>query len=393
VARAKDNMRRICHIHLRPLLSGVQNWTLRFFESLPPDEYELHVILASEGEFSEELERRGVRVHFVPSLVRQLSPLRDTLSLIRLIRILRRGDFDLVHTHSSKTGTLGRIAARIAGVPAILHHVHGLSFHEFTGRLQRWLAIVAEWISALFCDRIIFVNDEERVWSVTHHMVAESKACTIYNGADLEIYNPTKRDDLRGALRTELGIGPDQAVITFVGRLEPQKDPLQLVPTLARLCERYPEIDPILVVAGDGPLRPRLAQAAEQEGHASRVRILGWRNDVPKILSAADVLYLPSRWEGLPLTLVEAACMGIPAVATDVKGNREAIEHDRTGALVAVGDTDAAACALGEILTSRARSEQLSRASAERAQERYDVRKNSLEVQKEYDELLARAVG
>lgn len=385
-------MRTICHIHLFPLLSGVQNWTLRFFECLPPDEYDLHVILASEGEFSKELERRGVRVHFVASLVREISPLRDALSLIHLIRILRRGAFDLVHTHSSKTGALGRIAARIAGVPAVVHHVQGLAFHEFTNPVLRWLAIVAEWFSTLFCDRMIFVNQEERLWSVTHHVVPERKACTIYNGADLEIYNPTNRDRLRGELRTELGIGPDQAVIAFLGRLDPQKDPLQLVPTLTRLCERYPEIDPILLVAGDGALRPRLVGAAEQAGQARRVRILGWRNDAPRVLAAADVLYLPSRWEGLPLTLVEAACMSIPAVATDVKGNREAIEHERTGVLVTVGDTDAAACALGEILTSPARAEQLGRASAERARERYNVRRNSLEVLKVYDELLGCAL-
>jgi glycosyltransferase involved in cell wall biosynthesis len=163
---------------------------------------------------------------------------------------------------------------------------------------------------------------------------------------------------------------------------------LELVAALAELCSRAPALDPVMIVAGDGSLREPLTRAVSGAALDARVRLLGWRRDVPAILAAADVLYLPSFVEGLPLTLIEAACMGIPTVASNSKGCREVIVDGETGLLVPPGDADAAARALAEVLGSPERARRLGEAAARRGRELYDVRAMALAVERVYEELL-----
>jgi glycosyltransferase involved in cell wall biosynthesis len=370
-------------------MSGPQQWTVRFFKQLPARDYELHVVLASEGGFTEQLSSMGVKFHLLPSLVRQISPLRDIRSIIGLAQILRRETFDLVHTHSSKTGIIGRLAARVSRTPAVVHHVHGFAFHEFSSLWERRLYATLEWFGARFCDRVIFVNHEERIWAAEHAVVPEMKSCTIRNGVDLMVYNPEERAHIRPGARKYLALDTDSPVIAFIGRLELQKDPLQVVAMLTEMHTEFPEINPTFLVVGDGPLRSQLSEAIRKAGHEQRIHLLGWREDIPTILAAADVVYLPSRWEGLPLTLIEAACMGVPAVATDVKGNREVILDGTTGLLFPVGDTSAAARSVAEILSSPEQTSALGRAASERGRSHYDVRQTSDAVLQIYEELLA----
>jgi glycosyltransferase involved in cell wall biosynthesis len=177
-------------------------------------------------------------------------------------------------------------------------------------------------------------------------------------------------------------------VIGFVGRLWEQKHPQALVPTLVELLRQFPDLDPVLLVAGDGPLREHVVGMAKAHGVEKRVRLLGWRTDVPAVMSAADVVYLPSLWEGLPRTLIEAACLGIPAVATDVKGNREVIVERETGSLVPPTDATSAASALGEILNSPKKRSNMGAAAAQRGRLLYDGRETARKIERIYHELL-----
>jgi glycosyltransferase involved in cell wall biosynthesis len=311
-------------------------------------------------------------------------------AVVDLTRLLRRKKYDIVHTHSSKPGILARVAARIAGVPAIVHHVQGFAFHEFSSRATREAFSRVEALGALLSDHVIFVNDEEREWAIARGIVPAGRCCTIFNGADLETYSLQARARLRDPARAEFGVGHDQRMIAYVGRLWEQKHPQMLIATLAELIEHHPELDPILVIAGDGPMRDEVASAAEVCGVSDRVRILGWRGDIARVMAAADVLFLPSLWEGLPLTLVEAACMGTPAVATDIKGNREAIVAGQTGLLIPPKDPVAATAALAQLLGSPATMAEMARVAAERGRRLYDTREMTRKVEEIYLEILER---
>jgi glycosyltransferase involved in cell wall biosynthesis len=379
---------KVCHVHLLSIMSGPQQSTIELFKQLEADRYELHAVVASPGEFGDQLEERGVRVHLCPSLVREFSPIRDLRSLFQLTRLFRREKFDVVHLNSSKTGVLGRIAARIAGVRAVVYHVRGFSFHEFSSRWA-WLAFgTIEAALSRLTDRVIFVNDEERLWAARWHVIPADRSCTICNGADLNIYCPGERVRLRPIARAKLDIGEGQSAIVFVGRLWEQKNPKTLVPTMVALARRFPDLDAVLLVAGDGPLLEDVQRGIRDTGIEKRVRILGWRSDIPTLLSAADVVFLPSLWEGLPRVLIEAACLGLPAVAANVKGNREVIVDGKTGMLIPPNNPEAAAEALGSLLKSPQLLSAFSEASAERGRRMYDSRETARRIELVYMELL-----
>jgi glycosyltransferase involved in cell wall biosynthesis len=363
---SRSARRKVCHVHLLPIMSGPQHSTIELFKQLPSEAYELDVVMAAPGEFQERLEALGVRVHCLRHLVRGISPLYDARSLVALTRLFRHEAYDLVHTHSSKTGFLGRLAARLAGIRAIVHHVRGFAFHEFSTTPNRIAFATIEAIGARLCDRVIFVNDEER----------------------LRVYCPDERQRLRSSARVALELGPEHSVIAFLGRLWEQKHPQALVPTLVELLRQFPQLDPVLLIAGDGPLRGEVIRMAKLSGVEERLRLLGWRNDVPVVMSAADVVYLPSLWEGLPRTLIEAAAFGIPAVATDVKGNREVIVEQETGFLVPPNDVASAASALGTLLTSSEQRLAMGASAAQRGRLLYDSRETARKIERIYHELL-----
>jgi glycosyltransferase involved in cell wall biosynthesis len=344
--------------------------------------------MASPGEFQDRLEEQGVRVHFCPSLVRELSPIRDVRSLLQLTRLFQREKFDLVHLNSSKAGVLGRIAARLAGIQAVVYHVRGFAFHEFSSRSARLAFGGIEAVLARLTDRVIFVNDEERLWAARWHIVPASRSCTIYNGADLNLFCPAERVRLRTIARGQFEVDEGQCGIGFVGRFWEQKHPQIIIPTLVALVRRFPELDPVLLMAGDGPLLEDVRRVAHAHGIERRLRMLGWRSDIPAVLAAADVVFLPSLWEGLPRVLIEAACLGVPAVAANVKGNREVIVDRQTGLLVPARDPEAAAEALGWLLSSPAVLSAFGEAAAERGRRLYDSRESAWRTERVYLELL-----
>ena len=188
---------KLCHVHLLSIMSGPQRWSIEFFNCLPPDRYELSVVVGEPGEFQRYLESRGIEVEIVPSLVREISLLKDVRAVIDLMRLLRRKRYDIVHTHSSKPGILARLAARIAGTRAVVHHVQGFAFHEFSNRFTRTTFSLIEALGARLSDHVIFVNDEEREWAVAQGIVTAERCCTIFNGADLATYSLEARAQLR----------------------------------------------------------------------------------------------------------------------------------------------------------------------------------------------------
>lgn len=378
---------RICHVVVGSVLAGAQRCMLDILSGLDPARYERHVICEAEGPLTEALRERRIAYHLVSTLDRPIRPHRDWLGLFQIERICREQRFDLVHTHSSKGGWLGRIGARLAGVPHIVHHVHGYPFHEFSGTLERFAFSRIEKFAAGFCDQVIFVNHEEREMSIRNGSIPAWKGVTVYNGTDLELFDSRRNRALRAEFRREHGFGDDETVILVSGRLERQKQPLILPEIAAALDAIEPLAKWRVLVAGTGCLEEQLLEKVSESGMRHRFVFIGWSAQPHQVVSGADVVLLPSLWEGLPLALIEAQAAGLPIVASDVKGNREVVTSD-TGYLCAPKDPLAYAKALARLGADPAHRRVLGAAARRHAEYTFNNYKNLLDFSEIYASLI-----
>ncbi len=332
---------RILHVITRMIVGGAQENTLLScaLASRPGFHCELlsGVQTGAEGELHSETRARGVVHHLEPSLVREIHPVKDALALARLTRFLRAGRWDVVHTHSSKAGVLGRCAARLAGVPHVVHTVHGWGFHEGQSAAVFRLYVLLERMCAPRTDVLVHVAERDRVLGLRQRIGRPEQYRLIRSGIEIARF----RDDRTppAAARRALGVPEDAFVVGSVGRLVPQKAPLDLVDAFAEVAAAVPRA--FLVIVGDGPLRGAVEARAAARGLADRVVLPGIRRDVPALLRAFDVFALSSRWEGLPRVFPQAMAAGLAVVATDVAGAADIVEPGHTGFLVPPGDTRA----------------------------------------------------
>jgi glycosyltransferase involved in cell wall biosynthesis len=276
---------------------------------------------------------------------REINPPLDLLAFWELFRLCRREKFDLVNTHTSKGGVLGRIAARLAGVPLIIHTAHGYAFNETDSKLTAVFYTWLEKLATYFCDLVISVNDEERLMAIEKKVVSPDKIVTVLNGIDVNRFENVVATD---SLRRELDLSGQETLIGTVGRMMPQKGFVYLVRAIPFIVEEYPHTR--FVFVGDGALESELKSLAGELGIADYCRFLGFREDIPELLACFDIFALPSLWEGLSITLLEAMAAGKPIVTTDIKGNREVIDDGRDGLLVSPADSEALASAMVDLI-------------------------------------------
>jgi glycosyltransferase involved in cell wall biosynthesis len=334
-------------------MSGVQRSMLELFQHLDRDEYDIYVICKQAGDLTRECDRIGIHTILIPNLVREIHPIQDILAFIGLVRICRQYRFDIIHTHCSKTGVLGRVAARVSGVPQVFHTVHGLPFHEFSPPLLRRLYSLIERFSALFSDKVIFVNNEERIMAIREKLVPPVKAITVYNGVSFDQIRKFDRQRVRNSIRRQWGIPHSAFVIGYMGRLWEQKDPETLLGIIAR-CQDKPFR---FLIVGDGPYKSRFEKAALTNGN---IVLTGWVDNPYAYYPAFDILLLPSLWEGLSRTLIEALAFGKPLVASNIKGNRECVHHGVNGFLCAPKNIDDFGLAIDRLEQDAALFQQLS---------------------------------
>ncbi|TRZ99881.1 MAG: glycosyltransferase family 1 protein [Nitrospiraceae bacterium] len=290
----------------------------------------------------------GVEVGIVPSLAREIRPFQDLRALVELVRLLRRWRPSIVHTHSSKAGILGRWAAWLAGVPVIVHTIHGFGITPGQPAWLRILLIGLERLTGLITTywvAVAEVNIEEGLrWKLFHR----ERAIVIRPGIDPRPFQAPLSLQERDRVRVELGAASGDKLVGMVACLKPQKAPLDFVAVAARLCVRLPAARFVLI--GDGELRPAVEARIRTAGLEDRVRIVGWRRDVPTVMRALDAFLLTSHWEGLARVLLEARAAAVPVVATRVGGAEEAITDGRYGRLCAAGDIEGLADRLCEVL-------------------------------------------
>ncbi len=340
------------------------------------DTFDVTVACAPGGPLVPRLRAEGFRVVEIPSLVRSPYPVADLKTLWWLTRWMRRERFAIVHCHSTKAGLLGRFAARMAGVPGIVFTVHGWPFMDWRHPLMRATVMLAERAAARISTAIIFVSEHDRQLALQTGIGRADRMYVIQNGIDPLQWrpdpaasHPTAVTGDAGESAATVGDGPAASdggcTVVSVGRLTDQKDPATLLRAWERIRQPHR-----LVLVGDGYLRPRL-EAMVRDSMVGRVAVLGAREDVSALLRAADVFVLASRWEGLPLAVLEAMMSGLPVVATAVGGVAEAVVDGETGFLVSPQDPDALSSALGQLLDDPALRRRMGVAGQRRALEHF----------------------
>lgn len=366
-----DHPRHVCHLITWLDRGGAQANTLLSVRGQIENGQRVSVVHGSNGSdvgvLAEDFEGAGAARVRVRALRREVNVLCDLAVVPALVITLRRLRPDVVHTHSSKAGLAGRLAARIAGVPAIVHTVHGWSFHDHQRPIVRRALVLLERMGVSLCDAVVVLAESDRRKASLAGIETSADFVLIRSGIDLDPFrevagwSPARRADVRKSL----GLGPGP-VVGSVTRLSDQKDPLTLVEVLGRVIEHHPDSHGLIL--GDGPLRSVVEQRLNSLGITSAVHLLGSRDDVPDVLAAIDVFVLTSLWEGLPRVVPEAMAAGVPVVATDVDGTSEIVENDVTGILVRPGQVDEIADAVSGLLRDTARARRLAEAASLRAE-------------------------
>ncbi|MFK8017208.1 MAG: glycosyltransferase family 4 protein [Gammaproteobacteria bacterium] len=380
---------RLVHLQLLSMISGVQKVTLDEFQSLDRTVFEPTLICKEEGALTRALDKLGLAVHFAPGLVRPISVSQDFLAARQLFALLRRLSPDIVHTHSSKTGILGRITGRLSGVPVVIHMVHGYAFPFTTSRLVKLLYFVMEYVGGKLADVIVVLNESDRRIAVDKLRIPARKVLLIPNGIDVKAYRRSvgiERDVIR---REQLGVtNPDAVCIGMVGRLWEQKNAAALLRAARLVIERSDQPVQFFLI-GDGKERADLEQYLADHGLTERIQIMGWRQDVPDLLSALDMFVLPSLWEGMPLAILEAMASSLPVIASNISGNSDLITHGVDGLLFESGNDEQFATQMISLMDSGAEREKMGSKGRQKVIERYQVHSRVERMSDLYQALLA----
>jgi glycosyltransferase involved in cell wall biosynthesis len=368
---------RILHIITRMILGGAQENTMLSVLGQRDAGHETRLLTGPttgpEGTLVPTLTGRGADVAVEPLLQRAVQPLTDWRARRALERRIRAYRPDVVHTHSSKAGVLGRWAAWRCGVPLVVHTIHGLPFHPYQSLWRNRLYIAAERFAARRCHRLAAVADAMTTQSLAAGVGAPAQYSTIYSGMEIEPFLDRTRDV--AALRRRWGFEPEDIVLGKVARLFELKGHEFLFEAFARLAPQHPRLKLLLI--GDGLWRGRFEAEARRRGLADRVRFAGLvpREELPAAMAATDFVAHCSLREGLARVLPQALLSEKPVVSFDVDGAREVVIPRETGYLVPPRDVGALVAALESVLAHPREARRLAAAGCRRCRKQFDWRR------------------
>jgi lipopolysaccharide/colanic/teichoic acid biosynthesis glycosyltransferase/UDP-N-acetylglucosamine:LPS N-acetylglucosamine transferase len=320
-------------------------------------------VLTTDPVLQSELEALQIETVPLDVIKRSIHPVRDLRGLWRLYRYLKKQHYTMVHTHTSKAGFVGRVAARLAGVPVVVHTAHGFAFHEASGAIRIKACALLERIAGWCCDRVFTVSGFHRAWAIDLGMAGADKVVAIPNGVAADRVKPSVQRDV---LRKRLDAQSEDTVVLCSGRLAHQKGLDELLTAVASLKgPRSPSLK--LWFAGDGPLRGELEARAAELSLGNEVRFLGFCDNIADLLAAADIVALPTYREGMSIALLEAMAAGRPIVTTSIGSNLEATQNGKAALLVPPAD----APALAEAIRQLASDKPMARNMARRAKQIY----------------------
>jgi len=325
-------MENILFVITKLELGGAQKHLLSLIKRLNKEKFRIFLFTARNGLLVEEAAKiPGIVFRKSRFLERSINPINDLCSLFEIRQFIIDNQISIVHTHSSKAGVLGRLAAKSAGVKFILHTIHGWSFNDYQSLLMRKIVIWLESYLAKFTDKLIAVSKYDKRKGLDNHIGDEKKYELIRYGIKQEDFSAANVD-----LKKEFGIKDTDLAVVTVTCLKPQKSPQDFLKLAYIVGKAIPNVKFILV--GDGILRCETEKLIRKLKLDKSVILAGWRQDVPELLATADLFVLTSLWEGLPICVLEAIAAGRPVIATNTGGVSEVIVDNESGFLVSVGD-------------------------------------------------------
>ncbi|OGF46438.1 MAG: hypothetical protein A2231_12750 [Candidatus Firestonebacteria bacterium RIFOXYA2_FULL_40_8] len=377
------NKKNVLHIITKLELGGAQQNTLFTVKKHNREKYNVFLIAGTEGILVEDAKKiENLKTYFLPELKHEISLYYDLKCLFFLKKIFKNEKIDIVHTHSSKAGILGRFAAKMAGVPVIIHTVHGFSFNDFQNIIKKNLYIFLERMTAKFTHKLIVVTKVDIEKGLNAGVGKKEQYAVIRSGFDLSEFTVPR--DL-SIIRKEFNVIPGTKTVGMVACLKTQKNPGDFVRMSALVKQKHPGVKYFIV--GDGEKRKEVEKLIEEFNLKNDIILTGWRKDVAEFIQLFDVVVLTSLWEGLPRVLPQAMCAKKPVVATAVDGSKEAVIDGSNGYLVPPKDYKAIAEKVSELLSDDALRKKMGENGYKMADE-WDQDRMVTDIEKLYVELL-----
>ncbi len=384
-----ENRTKVIRIIARMNIGGPALHCIILTSELDPQRYRSILVTGkespAEGNMYGLAREKGVEPVIIEALGREIFLQDDLRALVRLVRLINQEKPDIVHTHTAKAGTLGRLAAKLTSVPIIIHTFHGHVFHSYFGFFRTQFFLWMERLLAKLTDVIITVGEQQRREIINYKIAEPEKIISVPLGLNLERFiNSTVQPD---ELRSELGISADALLVGIVARLVPIKNHVCFLEAARLVLERNDKA--CFVIVGDGELRAELERKARDLKIESRVIFMGFQHNLEKIYAGLDIVTLSSYNEGLPVALIEAMAAGKPVVSTDVGGVRDLILDGNNGLLVPSNDHKALAEAIIYLLRKPERRAMMGRAGREKAYPDFDKKRLVVDIDNLYRQCLA----
>ncbi len=346
----------------------------------------------SEGDMAYLAKSKGVAPIFVSDLGRDISLRKDWRAFLKILSIMRREKPDIVHTHTAKAGTIGRLAALFAGVPIKVHTFHGHVFDGYFTPIKAKMFVLIEKFLALFTDRVVVVSDEVKNDIVTKLKVAsQSKSVVIPLGLELE--NFLHCEDKKGAFRKKLGLSDDTLLVGIIGRLVPIKNHRMFLDAARQILSKRPDLKVKFVIIGDGELSDYLRKYAKKEALDKDVRFTGWVDDLSAVYADLDIIALTSLNEGTPVSLIEAMASARPVVATAVGGVVDLVKDGYNGLLARTDDAEDFSFKLLRLLENKNMRAEFGTCGHELVREKYSKSRLVKDIKNLYEECLNNRPG
>jgi glycosyltransferase involved in cell wall biosynthesis len=389
---APNHKIRVLHVIARLNIGGAAIHVVLLTAGLNPERFESLLVSGSEnlgeGSMLDYALSHGVQPIIIPEIVGEFSlgP-RELRAMVQLYRLMRQERPHVVHTHTAKAGFIGRLAARLARVPVIVHTFHGLVLHGYYGSVKTHLLRHMERRLACLTDRIIAVSENVKRDLVNYSVAGAEHIQVIPLGLELEPFLNSAA--FRGAFRRELQLDGVERLVGIVGRIFPIKNHRLFLHAATLVAKEDPAVR--FVIVGDGILRSEIERHVHHLGLADRVIFTGWRRDLPHIYADLDVLSVTSNNEGTPVSAIEAMASGCPVVATRVGGLPDLIDEGKTGYLVPPEDAPSVAAAMLRLLHAPEAARRMGQAARARVKDCFTIQRLIRDTEQLYLELLGRA--
>lgn len=370
-----NNKIKLLHIITHLPIGGAQDNTLYTIELLNKKKYDISLCCNLNGELVGRAKKiKDIKLINIPFLSRDLNLINDTRAFFALYKIIKKENYDIIHTHSSKAGFLGRIVSKINKVPIIIHTVHGFPFNDFMNFFKKNFYILIEKSLANWTDVLITVSNLNKKKIIDLGISKKDKIYNIYSGIDLKIFD--KKNDRR--FKKELKLEDNEMLIGAVGRLSDQKDPITLISAFNLVIKEIPNAH--LVFVGDGPLRNKITKMIKKLKLTSKVDLIGNRDNPWHVYHSLDLFVMSSIYEGLGRSITEALSCGVPVVCTAVEGVPEIVKNGETGFLVEPRDIEGLANSIIHSLRNLSDAKKIASEGRRFVHENFDVNKMVQEI-------------